>query len=467
MLQLLLKFWFFPLFMMFASGAGIADLGTNGGDTGGGDNGDGGADDGSDGSSDDGDGSADDGADDSASADLNADADDADSQNDDADPNAPVDLGDGRQVPGKFKKLFDLAKKAGLEKEAKQLYFAQQRLAKAIPGGINAAIELAKNVDELGGIEGVQQLQDEIGTYKQDEELFSAGDPKWVEAGFQENPESSLRLFAHSLDYVAENHPDHYNHYMAKVIVNDLAHLDVRGMYAKLSAMKDDPEAKALAKTLAEYYNTRLETSKNVPEKKVDAQSKALTDRESKVKKGEMDLRYKQVNTAVFPALKSDVTRVLQAEAKASGIDIAKLSKDYPAEWRNMLNEIHQKVMKQAIKDSRFIAKYAALVEKGELERAERAINEKHKAIIPEIVRAVKQSYGVFRGKKAANAAADKGGAGDKGGNSSAAAAQGQGFTRVRQAPERSLVDWNKTTTQMQLDGKYILRDGKKVVVAY
>jgi hypothetical protein len=168
--------------MMFASGAGIADLGTDGGDTGGGDNGDGGAGDGSDGSSDDGDGSADDEADDSASADLNADADDADSQNDDADPNAPVDLGDGRQVPGKFKKLFDLAKKPASRRKPSNSTSRKQRLAKAIPGGINAAIQLAKDVDELGGDRGVQQLQDEYRNYRQDEELFNAGDPKWVEA---------------------------------------------------------------------------------------------------------------------------------------------------------------------------------------------------------------------------------------------------------------------------------------------
>jgi hypothetical protein len=107
---------------------------------------------------------------------------------------------------------------------------------------------------------------------------------------------------------------------MAKVIVNDLAHLDVRGMYAKLSAMKDNPGSEGAGQTLAEYYNSRLETSKKVPEKKVDAQSKALTDRESN-RQEQRDGCALQAgeHRKPFPALKSDVTRVLQAEAKASG----------------------------------------------------------------------------------------------------------------------------------------------------
>src|SRR5579871_1251588 len=57
---------------------------------------------------------------------------------------ALVDIGDGRQAPAKFKKLFDLAKKAGVEKEAKQLFYAQQRLSRVLPGGVNEAIQLAK-----------------------------------------------------------------------------------------------------------------------------------------------------------------------------------------------------------------------------------------------------------------------------------------------------------------------------------
>jgi hypothetical protein len=452
--------------LFFAAGAGITDIGA--GDTGGGDNGgdvDPGAGDG---------GEGDDAGVDEGGSDDRGDVGDVDDEADpdargenDTDPNAPVDIGDGRQVPGKFKKLFDLAKKAGLEKEAKQLYFANQRLSKAIPGGINAAIQMAKSVEELGGLDGVQQLQEDLASHTEDAELFNSGDARWVENGFQENPESSLKLFAHSLDYVAENHPDHYNHYMAKVIINDLSNLHLHEIHSKLSALKDDPNAKQLAKEIADYWNSRLETSKVVPEKKVDAATQKLTEREKQVEKREMDTRFTEVNRGAFPALQTAVNNSLKTEAKRAGIDLAKLSKDYPGEWRDLLNDIHQRVMKTARKDQRFIDKYYAHVKTNDLKRALAAINKKHESLVPDAVRAAVADRGLFRkGKAGAGGTGDKGGKPNTGGSGDKNTAAA-GWARVSQRPANSSIDWNRTTTALQLDGKYILKDGKKVVVSY
>ncbi len=64
-----------------------------------------------------------------------------------ADPDAPVDLGDGRTVPAKWKNLFEAAKAQGLDKEVRQLFFGNQRLAAKFPGGINEAVQLADKVE--------------------------------------------------------------------------------------------------------------------------------------------------------------------------------------------------------------------------------------------------------------------------------------------------------------------------------
>lgn len=461
MLQRLLRL-FAPFLMLgFAAGPVIGDA-IGGGDAGSGDSGssDGGDDAGTVGQTDDGSGETAAGEDEG----ITSDGDDggtADGQQ--SDPNALVDLGDGRQVPAKFKKLFDLAKKAGVEKEAKQLFFANQRLAKAIPGGVNAAIELAQTVEEIGGVEAIQQLQDDIGTYSQDAEMFNSGDPRWVESGFKENPEASIKAFAHSLDYVSEHHPEHYDHMMAKVIVNDLANLDVREIHAMLAGIKDNPRAAALAKQLADYYNSRLETSRNAPEKKPDTQNKALTEREKQVEQREMNVRFQEVNKGAFSHLKSTVTNALTLEAKSAGVDLQKLSKEYPGEWRDLLNDIHQRIMKQASKDTRFLDKYYALVKKGDLKRAEQAINQKHTRIIEttDVVKEAIADRGLFRSKKTARTADATGT------RTNTTETQTAGWTRVSKRPANSDINWGKTTQAMQLDGKYILNDGKKVVVQY
>lgn len=463
MLSLLLKFWF-PIFGMFFAAGATIDLG-GGGDDGGSDGSV--ADSGSDGtaSSDDSDDQGGGADSEDESAGVTGEADQGAEGDDTADPDAPVDLGDGRQVPGKIKKLFDLAKKAGVGKEARQLYFAQQRLAKAIPGGVNGAIQLAQDIEQLGGLEAIEQLQSDAQVYQADAEAFENNPAKWVETGFQENPDAALKSFAHSLDYVADHHPEHYDHYMAKVIVNDLANLDVRGIWGVLSAIKDNPEAQKLAKQLADYYNARLETSKQAPTKKADAQSKTLSDKEAALNKKEMDLRYSQVNAKVVPALRSQIGTALQREAKAAGIDLKKIAADYPGEYQDFIQKVHKAVNRMAMKDNRFLDKHYALVQKGQLDRAEKAINDKHTALVPEAVREVMQTSGLFRGKKKGNAAAgDKGAQGDKG---NANAGQNQGWTKIAKRPENSLINWAKTTSGMQLDGKYILKDGKKVIVQY
>lgn len=462
MLRYLLNFWLFPMFgMFFAAGATIdAGLGDGGGD---------GAVDNSGGDGDSGgDAGAGDGGDADGSGEADAGTDDSIDESDDADanldPDAPVDLGDGRQVPGKWKKLFDAAAKAGLGKEAKQLYFAQQRLTKAIPGGINGAIEMARTVEEVGGLEGIQQLQSDLEVHTADAELFENNPSQWAQTGFKENPEAALKAFVSSLDYVAEHHPENYDHLMAKVIVNDLGALPLNEIHGILAGLKDNPAAQRAAKALADYYNSRLETSKKAPEKKPDAQNKAMTDREANVEKREMGVRFTEVNREVFPVLKSSVSRQLQVEAKAAGVDLQKLSKEYPGEWRDLLNDIHKRVMAAAGKDQRFIDKHYALVKKGDLKRATKAVNDKHESVIPDAVRAAVKERGLFRGKKTAKPGADKGDAGGNGNNNANA---NQGWTRVSKRPERGMVDWAKTSTAMQLDGKYILNDGKKIVVAY
>lgn len=462
MLRYLLNFWFTPILgMMFAAGAGVLD-GAAGGADGGADSGgsgtggvdqldnDSGADDASadGGNSDDGSASRTDGLD----GDQQTDGSSADTQSRAA-----------STLDAKWKKAFELAKAAGVEKEVKQAFFGIQRLTKVIPGGVNGAIELAKAVEEFGGVDGVQQLQADLETHREDAELFERADPRWVESGFTENPEAALKLFAHTLDYVADKHSEQYDHLMAKVIVNDLDQsLPVRDIHALLVGMKDNPAAQELAKKLAAYYNARRETSQKVPEKKVDAQQKALTDRQTTLDKKEMDLRFTEVNREVLPQMKIDVTKTLRAEAKLGGIDLDKLSAEYPTEWRDMLGAIHKRINAGAMKDQRFLDKHYALVKKGDLKRAAAAVNAKHAAIIPDIARAVMQSYGVFKGKKPV--------AGDKGNQNAGArpdASQNQGWTRVSAKPQNSTIDYRRTTAAMQLDGKYILNDGKQVIVNY
>ena len=449
----------FAFTMFFAAGA-VADTGAGGGagdgGSGAGDGGDGGV--GGDGevsTTGGADGTAGDGAESTTTEDSGATH---------ADPNAPVDLGDGRTVPAKIAKLFEAAKAQGVEKEVKQLYFADQALKRAIPGGVKAAIQLAEQVEQFGGVEGIEQLQSDLETYHEDSELFERGDPNWIETAFQENPEAALKAFNNSLGYVADKHPEHYDHVMAKVVLDTLDNgSPIATIYALLANSKDNATAQDAAKKLAEWYNRIKDTASKVPEKKIDAREKALSDKEAKIQEREMQGRFKEVNAQIFPTMRSQVMRTLEGEAKLAGVDLKKLSTDYPGEYSAMLGAIQKQVQETAIKDQRFVDKHYALVQKGDLKRAAAAVNAKHEKIVPEIVRRVAQNFGLLKTKKTANTG-DKGKAGT---TANTGTTQAAGYTRVNQKPANHLIDYGKTSQAMQLDGKYILKDGKRVQVAY
>src|SRR5208282_2567463 len=124
-------------------------------------------------------------------------------------------------------------------------------------------------------------------------------------------------------------------------------------------------------------------------------------------------------------------------EAKLAGVDLKKISTDYPGEYSAMLSAIQKQIQETAIKDERFVNKHYALVQKGQLKRAAATVNVKHEKIIPEIVRRVAGTFGLLKSKKGP-AAADKGRSGATG---NAGTAQAPGYTRVNQKPANHLID--------------------------
>lgn len=449
------------------TGAGSGSGGGSGAGAGGG--GTGAAGDGSEGTGGGGEGSGE--GDGSISADADATAGADGTRNDGTpDPNAKVDDGTGRTVPAKISKLFEAAKTLGMEKEVRQLYFANERLTKAV-GGVNQAIALKKEFDKVGGVEGIQELQSDLETYHGDSELFESGDPKWVQTAFEENPDAALKAFDNSLELVSSKHPEHYDHVMAQVVLDTMngQGSPIAKIYNMLNAMKDKPEAAAAAEQLAKWYNSIRRTAKNPPEKRVDAREKALNDRATTVEQKEIAQRYSQVNAEVFPQMKSDVQKTLEAEAKMVSADLTKIAGEFPGAFQGMMRDIHEKIKNTAVKDKRFVDKYFALVKKGDTKRAALALNQKHAAIIPDIVREIAGKSGLLKKGKAA--AADDGGnagAGSGAGKGNAGAGNtAPGFTKVNAKPANHLIDYQKTTSAMQMDGKYILKDGKSVQVQY
>lgn len=354
------------------------------------------------------------------------------------DPNAPVDLGDGRQVPAKWKKLFDTAKEQGIDKEVKQLFFGMQRLGQKFPGGIKEAVELAEAIEEHGGLDAIAQLKSDLDIYHADAEAFSKDPEKWVESGFQEDAEASLKAFAHSLDYVSEHHPEHYNHLLGKVVINTLDGSPVHDIYALLDGMKDNPQAQELAGKLAGFYNGIKKFADKIPEKKVDAERAKLDKERATLASEQENLRNHTVNSQTIPLLGRQMTTALEREAKAVGFDLKKFSTEQPGAWQALRGEILNRVMNKAASDKTFCRNYKSVLAQGDTKRAVAMMNKKHDAILPEIVREMARAYGIVRKGVGRPGTAGQRQAGKAGGHSAS-------MLRVNGKPDPADIDWGKT----------------------
>jgi hypothetical protein len=364
----LLKFWLlrflFAGTFFFADGASAL---ATAGDGGGGDGGAGDAGGGGDGSSGDGGDGGDGGGDAGAGDDADLGA-EGQGEGDGTDPNAQVPLADGRKVPAKYKELFEK------DKNLRADYFNQRALAKVFPGGVKEAIGLAKQIEEFGGVDGIEKLQGDLEIYNADAEAFNSGDPKWIENSFKEDPDLSLKHFTNALGYVSEHHPEHYDHLMAKVIVNDLQNLPVEKIYSLLASIKDNPEAKALAQQLAKYYNSRHEFAKKVPEKQGDP----LAAEKTKLSEEKATIRNKTINVEAAPYLTRSIESSVAAAAKAAQFDLAKLQKTQPNRYGRFLKDVRKEMEQEILADEKWLDRYSEALHSGDTKKCIRMLNKRH-----------------------------------------------------------------------------------------
>ena len=378
----------------------------------------------------------------------------------DADPNAEVSLTDGRKIPAKYKELFEQ------DKDLRSIYFANQALKKVFPGGVKEAVGLARQLEEVGGFDAIEKLQGDINAYSGDAELFNTGDPKWTEKAFEENAEVSLKHFTNALGYVSEHHPEHYDHLMAKVIVNDLQNLPVEKIHSLLAGIKDNPEAAAAAKALAKYYNSRHEYAKKVPEKQIDPQQRKLDEERNKLGEEKQQVRNAKINTEASPYLDRTIKGSLATAAKASGFDLAKLEKDQPNRYGRFLKDVRNAVHNEVLNDTKWLDRYSAALASGDTAKCVRMLNARHDQAIkgtenkPGVASAI---FAEWFGAPRAGARKPNASAGDKGSDKPRTFGK-ETPIQVNSLPPAKEINYSDPLTD-KWNGIYRLKTGKLIQV--
>jgi hypothetical protein len=376
------------------------------------------------------------------------------------DPNALVDSGDGRKIPQKYAELFKT------DKVLRDMFFSQATLRRTFPGGVKDAVELAKNVEELGGLDGVEQLQTDLKTYTADAELFEKDQAKWIETSFGENADASLKAFDHALDYVAEHHSDHYNHAMAKVIQNTLDKFSpIHDIYTLLAGLTDNPTAQNEAKKLAGWYNGLRDIAAKIPEKKLDPEQKKLDARGAELDQKGQELRNKTINLEALPYMTKTIESALDKTAKASGFDIAKLKTEQANRYGRFLKDVTRAIHENVLKDEKWMDRYAKALVANDTAKCVRMLNARHDQAItgndrePGVVSAIFQEW-FGTGKPVVKKEPGQQPSGQRQTTST-----GSAPVRVSAMPPKNEIDWHNPKTKI-IDQVAMRRDGKLVTWA-
>jgi hypothetical protein len=114
-----------------------------------------------------------------------------------------------------------------LAREMRAALFDRQTLLAKVPGGVKEALATIEAYEAEGGSEAVQQVKAELGQWKDLDADFQAGKPEFVRDIAAGNPEAFLKAAPAVMSKFAEMAPDHYSHEVSKVFAADMAANDV------------------------------------------------------------------------------------------------------------------------------------------------------------------------------------------------------------------------------------------------
>ena len=344
-------------------------------------------------------------------------------------------------------------------REFRAALFDAATLRKEFPEGIREAVQLKQELEEIGGMEAVGTMRGELDAWKGLDADWTGNKPQFAAEMAESNPESFAFHAPHVMAKFAEVAPDSFTYHVAKVFAADMASNDVvmtgrmleNAIFDEQDKVRPGMEQVArLWAPLAKYItrvNTLAKTAPAAPAKTNDG--KPSTD----VDQREQALTVREFSTE-RNAVKNSIT---EAEFnKNLG------SRKLPSDKVSTIRELYESALNRAVQAT-----------------------PKHKETVDRYVAAKdrtgyrKYMDGVIRkaAPAAMSAAFRRAGVGDKPGPKAVAkpaavakpgtATATTGFTRAGTKPNSNDVDWQATARiagKKGGDGKYVMRDGSKVL---
>lgn len=343
-------------------------------------------------------------------------------------------------------------------KEFRAALFDAATLRKEFPDGIREAVALKQELEEIGGMEAVTGMKGELDAWKGLDADWAGNKPQFAAEMAESNPAAFSFHAPHVMSKYAEVDPDGFSYQVSKVFAQDMA---ANNVVLTMERMRDfifAEDGKTVRQgmegmarqwnALAGYVDRVNGMAKTAPTAKTTPNEKSSS---------EVDQREQAITIREFSnertAVKNTIT---EAEFKKNAGN-----RKIPSDKISTIQELYESALNRAVTSV-----------PGHKEKVDRYVAAKDRTGYR------KYMDGVIRSKAPAvmSAAFRRAGISDKPGPKKVetkpapkpgTATATAGFNRVGTKPNHNDVDWQSTARiagKKGGDGKYIMRDGSKVL---
>jgi len=347
-------------------------------------------------------------------------------------------------------------------------------------GTVQEARGAKATIDSLGGEEGINALQDEVGDFRKEIAQFRDGDPALLQDLYANSPESTINAAQNLMDMLMEKNGEHFDQ---AVIPAMYARLDGGGAYkamARIDATLDviqkaieEGDGQKAYDIMQQLRNPEVTDSfaqmkawfghlKNLAQKNGEKQQKSKVDPEREAFDRERQEFAEQKAKEVD-------TRIGEGVTKLNNTSMSKLTDTFfkdiklpPVGRAKFLKNLESEIYAAMRKDKTYQRQANNKKSKGDNEATIRFMNAKFAELLPHHFRELRNSlYPNWKPGQATPPAKP---------NANGTAATNGARTATTQAsgavtkPNREDVDWNKTDQLNWISGKgIVLKNGKTV----
>jgi hypothetical protein len=350
------------------------------------------------------------------------------------------------------------------------------KLTQDFPNGVADVMALKEALDsKLGGMDGIDELGQSIQFWNDLDAKWNAGDPSLPANLAKEYPEQFAAMMPEFLKTFSQTSPEAYNKVYAGMVISELQSVNIPQAMSLLqgylepilNGIQDPTLRNFLERGMSIVGNINKWISDTGNAAKATPAAKANNQGEDRIKTREAELN-REREQVFSESVQAPYMNFLDSTVKAELNSILKGKELSPDRMKLLTRAIMSEVGEKMQQHRKACESYFQKRDKeGYLKFARSRAGEILKGMNgkPGVVRQVyKHMFSTGLGRPAGSKTAANGANGQNGAKPVVNA--GPEWTKAPKMPERNLIDWGKTSFEMRMHNKYVLKSGKKIIVS-